>query len=894
MKKKKVRIYKKPNQMQEPMYNIGGKMYSEPELIGMYPEAYKQYQMAYGGSIPQHGFGEWLGKNAGTIGAVVGGVGGFLVGGPAGAAAGAKLGGMAGGKLQSNYEQKQADQLAAEQAALQPDMNTGMQEQACNCEEPRREAAATNTFAMGGSLKCMKCGGKTHYPDGGIITTTDSKGNIMLGRTKDTRSSSGKGYNLQGLVFNPNTGQIGVRAELNNNSHYNNKFNQGFIEAGKSPEGAYGDFGFKTGKGGDFYLGNKKLNGNAYISGNIGSNPNITYGGAGIGGNILIPIGKKGLNLFGQGDLGFKYSQEGNYDSGKSTKLDGGVTAGIRYKFENGGAIQNPQYEAEGGEVIQADGMQIHGGGNNPNLDYYTEGAAIIKGADHAEDSDDPKSGVKMSSSGSTDGRIFSKRLKNPATKKPFAEDADKLLKKVSKYDKVLKDKNSEAIARKTAQIMSDKYNALLDELFETQEEFKSANNIGNSGMDANEAVGAAKAESMNALPEGAPTQDMLNIMQQQMAGIPAEQAVPNIPMQAYGGYAGRSGSYVNSLESLYANPEMPRAKDRDRGEQNIVQKKEKEVFDESAQNNMNDIAQEIGKSILTTAITGGLPVGKNGGKIMPSTIYKYGGAMKKAEKDSLGILKMMAKGGKLPQFEDGKLLTGFGEGIGATASVPTTIFDLVNGYKNPYEWQQIQNQQQANALGMYDDAKAGLGDMGSAIQNMDATAKTDFQTARDLYKGLGDLDVSQQRADVKSAAGTQMDTLRGGAGSRQEMLAGAQNIYGGQQAQLGQVEAYKNKFDAEQERLKAAGLAGLGSAEGSLQAQKAGLLGSRAGMLGQLGGMYNQLGQQEREYMQYLSELNKAERDLKTAQKRSGFAGIGNFLADTGSALIGMGIGQS
>jgi hypothetical protein len=254
----------------------------------------------------------------------------------------------------------------------------------------------------------------------------------------------------------------------------------------------------------------------------------------------------------------------------------------------------------------------------------------------------------------------------------------------------------------------------------------------------------------------------------------------------------------------------------------------------------------------------------------------------------------MMAKGGRLPQFEDGKLLKGFGEGIGATASVPAAIFDLVGGYKNPYEWQQIQNQQQANALGMYDDAKAGLGTMGDTISGMDTQAVKDFQASRDIYNQMGDLDVSQQRADVKSATGNMMGNLRGGAGSRQELLAGGQNIFNQQTAKLGQVEGYKNQFDAQQQARKAAGLSQLGGAEGALQAQKAGLLGSRAGMLGQLGGMYNQLGQQERDYMQYLAELNKTERDLQYARKRSGFAGIGNFLADTGSALIDMGTNQS
>lgn len=791
MKKKKVRIYKKPNQVQEPMFNMGGKMYSEPELIGMYPEAYKQYQMAYGGKLPQHGFGEWLGNNADTIGSVVGGIGGAFLG-PAGAAAGSKLGGMLGSTIKNKYQSNQMEDTGIEQ--VQPDM---LNQEACNCEEPRREAAATNTFAMGGSLKkCMKCGGKTHYPDGGIITTTDSKGNIMLGRTKDDRENLGKGYGLQGLVFNPNTGKIGGRAELNSNNYKNNKFNQAFAEIGRIPGSPYAELGFKTGKGGDFYLGNKKLSGNTYLSGGFGVSNPTNFLGAGIGGNILIPIGKKGLNLFGQGDLGVKYTETDNpIDAGlngiKDTKLDGNVTAGIRYKFENGGAIQNPQYEAEGGEVIQADGMQIHGGGGNPNLSYRADGGAMINGVDHKADSADPNSGVKLSSSGSTDGRIFSKRLKNPATKKPFAKEADALLKKVGKYEEIVKDNKSESIAKRTAQIMADKYNAQLDELFEAQESLKQEQGIQDSSLGTDEAVGAAKADAMGALPEGTPTQATLDIMKQQMAGIPAEQTMPQIPMGAMGGKLPQHfngfnfGALQGAMSNLYGND-----------------------------------------------------------------------------------------------------TNNFGSFLGTTASIPTTIYDLVQGSKDPYQWETLQNQQQANALGMYDQAKAGLGTMGDTISGMDTQALKDFQASRDIYNQMGDLDVSQQRADVKSGTGNMMSALRGGAGSRQELLAGGQNIFNQQTAKLGQVEGYKNQFDAEQQARRAAGLERLGGQEATIQSQKAGLLGQQAGLLGQLGGLYNQIGQQEREYLQYMNELARQERDLKDAQRRSGMAGIGNFLGDLGSAF--------
>jgi len=166
------------NKWQDPydtqQFKNGGMVHNEQDLIKQYPHHYAIYQqqMAMGGEIPQYGFGEWLGKNAGIIGTVVGGTAGFFVGGPAGVMAGAKLGGMAGGALQKGYEHKQEMKKQQELIDAEKAKTNSAQQQVpatpeVPVEEPKRIEAMNTMFALGGKLGmhspmcgCMACGGK--------------------------------------------------------------------------------------------------------------------------------------------------------------------------------------------------------------------------------------------------------------------------------------------------------------------------------------------------------------------------------------------------------------------------------------------------------------------------------------------------------------------------------------------------------------------------------------------------------------------------------------------------------------------------------------------------------------------------------------------------------------
>ena len=106
----------------------------------------------------------------------------------------------------------------------------------------------------------------------------------------------------------------------------------------------------------------------------------------------------------------------------------------IKGKYESfayGGDIDKAEFEIEGGETIQAKGMQVYGSGGG--LNYLAEDSAIVQGNDHGPDSRNPNSGVKMAASDAEEGRIFSKRIKNPKTGKTFAKESAELLKKIGK-----------------------------------------------------------------------------------------------------------------------------------------------------------------------------------------------------------------------------------------------------------------------------------------------------------------------------------------------------------------------------------------------------------------------------------------------------------------------------
>jgi len=921
-------------EQEEPMFDIGGTLHSESDLIKAYPKEYEMYKMEHGGVLPQHGFGSWLGKNAGKIGAVVGGVGGFLVGGPAGAALGAAAGSKIGGKIQSKHEAKAA---AAEGAAA---------------GEGEATEGAEGAAVPGGQYALVD-----HTHDDG-------------------------------------------RAEAS---------------------------------AGQFAVGGQ------------------------------IPIWGRRAEMM---DLG--------------------------------GGVKKPEFEAEGGEVIQGNGLQVFSGGGNPHLKYYDSNSAKIVGNKHKATSADPNSGVKMSSSPATSGRIFSKKLKNPKTKQSFADDAHKLLTKVGKYDKILRDNEAESIAAKTATIMSDKLNAKLDGLFDAQELFKQEQGLPAQPGKGAEAVSLAKAteQGMEQKAYGGNTPTYIGSTTDlsharakdpkkqdapaQEEVTPEEAAAPEetsstegfeyqklepmtapevqqidpaqfdeglqgmnnldtglLAMQEDGGEieegfeeqlpvdadkvepAGKrptaqeytqqridlvstssnklgkpfrdpktgrrgwrypageyDGKYRQSRivyddapevrvgtskeNKYYSTPEekaqfMAELKSGQRklpatdANDNTIEwpkemrdaatagelasadfKYEKLSAMESAplrlkssrdrstlqplalggdlsharakstpapqggegKDDKKDMAKAIAKKAIMAYFTGGAGVAmENGGMIKPSQVYRMGGKIQNTQKDIDGIFDLMY-GGPVPQHAAGAILGMVGQGIGALSGLPTMIHDFRKSKEDPYQWEGQENQQAAAVEGQLAGAESNIGRMEGVAGGMDVQAKKDFAKARGIYDQMGDLDISQQRSDIRDAAGSQMGMLRGGSGSRAEMLAGAQNVQSTQARQLGAAEAYKDKFDQDALARKAAGITGLGQADASLQGQKASLFGQAAGARGQVAGMRQNIGMDEMDRAQYIEEMNRQEVADKEALRRNAWKGVGNTISDVGGAVGGIGFG--
>lgn len=726
---------------QEPFYIVGNKKVSESELIEMFPKEFEQYQMAYGGKIPQYGFGEWLGSNAGAIGTAAGAVIGSVIPG-AGTAAGAAIGGAIGGGIQAKYEKKQEEkkQKELEEERLRKQQEYLDSQSNIEPELPveRRKAESTGMFLLGGNLPYKAMGGAT-----------------------------------------------------------------------------------------------------------------------------------------------------------------------------------SPEFEAEKDEVIQADGMQIHGGGGDPRLNYQADGMATIKGANHTGPSTDPNSGVKMSTSNQTEGRIFSKRLKNPVTKKSFAKEAEELTKKIGKYEEVINNPNAEAIAKRTAKKMKEKYDFKLDRLFETQETLKQEKDQkeqkaqqGNSELDIS-------------LPSNTFSPEELNIMQQKTASNPAEMVMPQIPGMAYGGDI----PSMSNIHTMYANlpntiakgaefiPNIPEKEEKNKKSgdmENTSESYKSSILKELNPNvdkgvkNQDALKQIALSGALNTIVpgagalagtTGAVPTMRKGGSVNNNkSYYKVGnekitdGMYFNSKNDALGLKRYMYGSNKLPQHVTGAELQMAGMAVGALSPLPAMVHNFVQGSKDPYEWERLQNEQQARALQGLESAQGNLDKMGNIASDMDAQALKDYQASRDIYNQMGDLDVSQQRADVKGAAGSQMNMLRGNASSLQELLAGSQNIQNQKQSQLGGVEAYKNKMDLQTQAQKAQGLAGLGSADARLQAQKASLFGNIANQSGNLGMMFNNIGAQERAYLQSLNEADRYEQLRREAQKTQGIEDVGTFLSGAGESLTGIG----
>ena len=1000
----------------------GGMIYNEQDLIQRYPHQYEIYkqQMALGGEIPQYGFGEWLGKNAGIIGTVVGGAAGFFVGGPAGVMAGAKLGGMAGGALQKGYEhkqemKKQQELIDAEKAKTNSAQSQVPATPEVPVEEPKRIEAMNNMFALGGKLgmhspmcECMACGGRIKQHEMGAYLSQYGDGK----RLSAGAGTKGVEVNYQGA---PN--EDDYRSHIKFNAPLTPEQRYALTVGGSTGLGSgsgirsLGELSYTEGQGVDaridggynFQLGNNKLRagkGQLNIMPYAGAKPSlsqfgeemlelneegdsrtgsITDGGedrgvfhTGLKADLQYKPSKHPLYLFANGQIEAatkgpyqefemkgdkKINGEIRHGSIMDPRIDVNGQVGVRYnigektergkrgnRFAGGGEIgMNPKFEAEGGEVIQAAGMQVQGA-NNPNLKYYEDGSAMIQGNDHNGTSSNPESGVKMNTSSATNGRIFSKRLKNPETKKPFSAEAERILSKMDKYAKVAKQTDSEPIARKTATLMTAKYQRELDALFQKQESLKQTPNMGQSAAPSIQGITPEMQQQMMMMQQG---QAQMEAQEPQMHEQQEQQLPPEayaqaeqqeaMMQQAYGGFVSNNrqiiqhangtdntnagvtiipvgindvqarNRYQNQLLALYAENEKtkeaidqtfemgtPKPRQDYADIPNLPARQARPVSYNynpgtiqapAARTNANasGLSPSFLKALANTKFF-------NGGYIDEPQMGMGGDLMKTAGPLVISALTGIPPGlvsavaskfqdkEEIPQHGAGELVQGAGHFMGALSSLPTSIHDWKQSKKDPYKWNALENKQAGNV-------NANLGLMSDTAKNMDFQARKDFQTSRGIYDQMGPLNVAQQRADAKNVLGSQMAALRGGAGSRAEMLAGATSYGDQMNNQLGKVEAYKNQFDMEQQQRRATGYSQLGAQDAQLQASKSQLFGN-------LGAMYQNIGQADREYDQSIAEYNKQEKDLRAAQRRSAVRGFGQGISDLGKTAVSIGQG--
>jgi len=106
--------------------------------------------------LPRYSFGNWLKKNAGTVGTVAGASIGTLIAPGIGTTLGASIGGQLGGSVQQDYQQDQQAEIANEQIRQQA-RNVEIANMRAGLNNPnnlqQNNFAGTNNFAYGGGLK---------------------------------------------------------------------------------------------------------------------------------------------------------------------------------------------------------------------------------------------------------------------------------------------------------------------------------------------------------------------------------------------------------------------------------------------------------------------------------------------------------------------------------------------------------------------------------------------------------------------------------------------------------------------------------------------------------------------------------------------------------------------
>ena len=129
---------------------------------------------------------------------------------------------------------------------------------------------------------------------------------------------------------------------------------------------------------------------------------------------------------------------------------------------QGGNILFNPQYEAEKKEVVQHNPNDIPQTDSSGNPVQLASDLTKLNGPSHES------GGVQMSGG----ERVFSDKLKH-TNGKTYANEADRIGKAKGKLEKIIEDKESDEMARRSSKMMVDRYQKELDMLFEGQESQK-------------------------------------------------------------------------------------------------------------------------------------------------------------------------------------------------------------------------------------------------------------------------------------------------------------------------------------------------------------------------------------------------------------------------------------
>jgi hypothetical protein len=156
----------------------------------------------------------------------------------------------------------------------------------------------------------------------------------------------------------------------------------------------------------------------------------------------------------------------GNPMGGDQKSLDN--VSDLPQSFQFGGMPQQPQYEAEGGEVVDGGIPTAFAGGQ---VAPTSSNAAVIKGQTHEQGGVNLKGGERVFSDTLKPSTSLSKEIGYTGT--TYAKIAEKITKKIGKLEEQAA--SSDRFAKESAKRMLPTLQAKLDKVFENQEVTKQA-----------------------------------------------------------------------------------------------------------------------------------------------------------------------------------------------------------------------------------------------------------------------------------------------------------------------------------------------------------------------------------------------------------------------------------